>query len=176
VVSLSEPGHEESVAVIVPPDLESQVRLGLAQADVGATVVVDEFAKGLEFDHTIVVAPDQIARGGKVGLRRLYICLTRATKRLVVVHTRELPEPLRNPDAPVDVRARIRENKLAKFAKVMAPRQAQLKVYGKAYAKWTPAEEEDLRRRVEEGLSIDQIADLHGRSPNSIRARIRKLR
>ena len=173
--SLRDPEHEESVAVIVPPGSEKEIQLALDRAEIGATVVVDELAKGLEFDHTVVVAPDQIARGGKVGLRRLYICLTRATKRLLVVHTRELPEALRNPAAPIDVRAHIRENKLAKFAQVMAPRQAQLKVYGKAYAKWSDHEEEELRRRVDEGLTVDEIAELHGRSPSSIRTRIRKL-
>lgn len=173
--SLRTPGRDESLAVIVPPDLEDVVHAALLAADVGATVVVDELAKGLEFDHTVVVAPDQIARGGKVGLRRLYICLTRATKRLVVVHTRELPDALRKEHAVVDVREHIRETRLAKFSKVMAPRQAQLKVYAKAYAKWTSEEEDDLRRRVDEGLIVEEIAELHGRSPSSVRTRIRRL-
>lgn len=165
----------ESVAVIVPPDLEQRMRLALTRADVEAAVVVDDLAKGLEFDRTVVVAPDQIARGGVRGLRRLYICLTRSTKELVVVHTRALPEPLRGRAGPTGVRTAIRRTRLAQFAEVMGPRQAQLKVYGAAYAKWTPEEEGDLSRRVDEGLTIDEIADLHRRSPGSIRSRMRRL-
>ena len=140
-----------------------------------ASLIVDDQAKGLEFDRTIVVAPDQIARGGARGLRRLYICLTRSTKQLAVVHTRALPEPLRGPAGPQGVRTRIRETRLAQFAEVMKPRQAQLKVFGAAYAKWSPQEEVDLARRVAEGLTVDEIAELHRRSPGSIRSRIRRL-
>lgn len=53
-------------------------------------------AKGLEFDHVVVVEPAQIvdeAVEGQ-GLRELYVALTRPTRSLVVVHARPLPEPL----------------------------------------------------------------------------------
>ena len=47
-------------------------------------------AKGLEFDHVVVVEPALIVEeGGKRGLRELYVALTRPTKTLVVVHSRE---------------------------------------------------------------------------------------
>jgi DNA helicase IV len=47
-------------------------------------------AKGLEFDHVIVVEPALIAEeGGERGLRELYVALTRPTKTLVVVHSRD---------------------------------------------------------------------------------------
>jgi DNA helicase IV len=52
-------------------------------------------AKGLEFDHVVVVEPAAMADGGDRGLRELYVALTRPTKTLVVVHARPLPEPLR---------------------------------------------------------------------------------
>ncbi|MEU5975169.1 UvrD-helicase domain-containing protein [Streptomyces sp. NPDC047315] len=42
-------------------------------------------AKGLEYDATIVVAPAEIADGTAVGLRVLYVALTRATQELTVV-------------------------------------------------------------------------------------------
>ena len=51
-------------------------------------------AKGLEFDHVVVVEPAAIADAGDRGLRELYVALTRPTKTLVVVHARPLPEPL----------------------------------------------------------------------------------
>ena len=47
-------------------------------------------AKGLEFDHVVVVEPALIAEeGGERGLRELYVALTRPTKTLVVVFSRE---------------------------------------------------------------------------------------
>jgi DNA helicase IV len=47
-------------------------------------------AKGLEFDHVVVVEPALIAdEGGERGLRELYVALTRPTKTLVVVHSRD---------------------------------------------------------------------------------------
>ncbi len=175
VVSRAAARVDGSVAVIVPPDLQESVSTALDDAGVAVAVVVDDAVKGLEFDHTIVVAPDRIARGGAVGLRRLYICLTRATKHLVVLHTRELPEPLRGQSAPDDIRAEIRRTKLAKFTELMAPRQAQLRVYAKAYAKWTDQEDDELSRRLSEGFTIEEIAELHRRSPGSIRRRAKRL-
>ena len=47
-------------------------------------------AKGLEFDHVIVVEPALIAEREQ-GLRHLYVALTRPTKTLVVLHSRPLP-------------------------------------------------------------------------------------
>src|SRR5436309_3686203 len=47
-------------------------------------------AKGLEFDHVVVVEPALIAdESGERGLRELYVALTRPTKTLVVVHSRD---------------------------------------------------------------------------------------
>ena len=48
-------------------------------------------AKGLEFDHVVVVEPALIVEEGGPGrgLRELYVALTRPTKTLVVVHSRE---------------------------------------------------------------------------------------
>jgi DNA helicase IV len=51
-------------------------------------------AKGLEFDHVVVVEPAAIADDGDGGLRELYVALTRPTQTLVVVHARPLPSAL----------------------------------------------------------------------------------
>ena len=55
-------------------------------------------AKGLEFDHVVVVEPGAIA-GEEQGWRELYVALTRPTKALVVVHHAPLPLPLSAPTA-----------------------------------------------------------------------------
>jgi DNA helicase IV len=59
------------------------------------TLVPVTLAKGLEFDHVIVVEPDRIAGAERRGLHRLYVALTRAVSRLTVLHTGPLPEALR---------------------------------------------------------------------------------
>ncbi|MCP3938679.1 MAG: AAA family ATPase [Actinomycetia bacterium] len=50
--------------------------------------------KGLELDGSVVVEPGRIVAEQPQGLRALYVALTRSTKRLAVVHSEELPEPL----------------------------------------------------------------------------------
>jgi DNA helicase IV len=60
-------------------------------------LVPASLAKGLEFDHVVLLEPAEIVAGepGQVtGLRRLYVCLTRAVTSLVVVHAAELPVAL----------------------------------------------------------------------------------
>jgi DNA helicase IV len=62
---------------------------------VGQLVVVPvSIAKGLEFDHVIVVEPAKIAAAEARGLQRLYVALTRAVSRLTVLHCQPLPDPL----------------------------------------------------------------------------------
>ncbi|MGH3133787.1 MAG: HelD family protein [Gaiellaceae bacterium] len=91
-------GAEGLLAVIAPaslredgddaPDLFDDTRI---------SVLTPREAKGMEFDHVIVVEPAQIveeAAGGQ-GLRELYVALTRPTTTLVVLHARPLPPELR---------------------------------------------------------------------------------
>jgi len=52
-------------------------------------------AKGLEFDHVVVVEPADLVAPDRAGLRMLYVTLTRATQDLAVVHSLPLPEALR---------------------------------------------------------------------------------
>jgi hypothetical protein len=59
------------------------------------TVIAAGLAKGLEFDTVIVVEPAAIVAAEPRGLNRLYVVLTRAVSRLVVVHREPLPAALR---------------------------------------------------------------------------------
>ena len=51
-------------------------------------------AKGLEFDSVLLVDPQGVLDEGVRGHSDLYVALTRATQRLGVVHTGELPAML----------------------------------------------------------------------------------
>ena len=60
-------------------------------------IVPAGLAKGLEFDQVVLFEPDAIVAAEPdriTGLRRLYVCLTRAVSGLQVVHTRPLPDEL----------------------------------------------------------------------------------
>ena len=70
------------------------VEHGTPGSDARLTLVPVTLAKGLEFDHVIVVEPARIARGEARGLQRLYVALTRAVSRLTVVYAEPLPAPL----------------------------------------------------------------------------------
>jgi DNA helicase IV len=72
------------LAVIVPEELAADV-----PTDELVPVLTPRQAKGLEFDHVVVVEPALIE------LRELYVALSRPTKTLVVVHARDLPSELR---------------------------------------------------------------------------------
>ncbi len=95
-----------NVAVICPASLVDQVsaELGRAGIDHGranrrgleqqVTVVPVALVKGLELDASVVVEPAAIVDEEAQGLRALYVALTRATRRLAIVHARPLPDPL----------------------------------------------------------------------------------
>jgi DNA helicase IV len=51
-------------------------------------------AKGLEFDAVLVVQPAEIIAESPRGLSDLYVAVTRATRRLGVIHTGDLPKEL----------------------------------------------------------------------------------
>ncbi|MFW6723927.1 HelD family protein [Streptomyces sp. MAR4 CNY-716] len=58
------------------------------------TVVPASTAKGLEYDHVVLVEPAAIADAEPRGMNRLYVALTRAVSRLHIVHTAPLPPGL----------------------------------------------------------------------------------
>ena len=97
---------EGNVAVIVPDSLASSVRDGFEGAglafgganrhglDQQVTVVPVRLVKGLEVDAAVVVEPGRIVAEERQGARSLYVALTRATKRVAVVHHEPLPPML----------------------------------------------------------------------------------
>jgi len=98
-----------NVAVVCPDDLVDTMSQALTDAgvthgratrtalDTGVTVVPVGLIKGLELDGTVVVEPARIVSGQAQGLRALYVALTRATRRLVVVHAEALPPSMEGP-------------------------------------------------------------------------------
>jgi DNA helicase IV len=76
------------IAVIAPRSLVGAASVGDAYDEVSVPILTPRQAKGLEFDHVVVVEPAAIAEDGEQGLRELYVALTRPTKTLVVVHSR----------------------------------------------------------------------------------------
>lgn len=99
---------EGSIAVIVPDARVPGVLSELATAGIAAsrvesdptgrvTVVPATAAKGLEFDSVVLLEPAEIVAAEPsrlAGLRRLYVCWTRAVSRLAVVHSQPLPAEL----------------------------------------------------------------------------------
>jgi superfamily I DNA/RNA helicase len=80
------------LAVILPERLVPDVVAHSAYDD-GIPLLSPRRAKGLEFDHVVVVEPASIAEG-ETGLRELYVALTRPTRTLVVVHSKPLPRAM----------------------------------------------------------------------------------
>jgi DNA helicase IV len=99
---------EGSVGVIVADaavattlELLRQAAIAAEQLDAGSdprvSVVPASEAKGLEFDSVVLLEPADIVateQSRPVGLRRLYVVLTRAVSRLVVLHDGPLPAEL----------------------------------------------------------------------------------
>jgi DNA helicase IV len=96
-----------TIAVLCPDHLLDALSNQLEKSDVaidptgltgeGVTVLPVRMAKGLEFDGVVVVEPADVASDSAQGLRALFVALTRATRELVVVHSEELPECMREP-------------------------------------------------------------------------------
>ncbi|HBY22921.1 MAG TPA: hypothetical protein DEG88_06435, partial [Propionibacteriaceae bacterium] len=103
-------GREGSVGLIVADDHVAAITTALSDAAIdhaliaGAPefvahveVVPASLAKGLEFDHVVVLEPAAIVAAEPdelTGLRRLYVCLTRAVTSLTIVHEGPLPPEL----------------------------------------------------------------------------------
>ncbi|PSL06824.1 Rep family ATP-dependent DNA helicase [Haloactinopolyspora alba] len=96
---------EGLVGVIAPDDLVDSVRAVLPAGD-RVELVASGLAKGLEYDHVVLVEPadvvlatDEGLARPDVGLRHLYVALTRAVSRLTIVHARPLPAELDDANA-----------------------------------------------------------------------------
>jgi len=95
--------HDGSVGVIaadaagagvVAAPRAAGIAPGGAEDEERVTVLPATVAKGLEYDHVIVVEPAEIVAAEPRGLHRLYVVLTRAVSRLAVLHRAPLPSPL----------------------------------------------------------------------------------
>jgi DNA helicase IV len=96
--------REGTKAVIAPVHRHTEIVAELADAgavagsadalDAPIAVLGPVEAKGLEFDEVIVVEPAELVTPDQRGMRLLYVTLTRATQRLVVLHAEPLPEVL----------------------------------------------------------------------------------
>jgi DNA helicase IV len=96
VSALEAAGVTHAVLGEEPANVETESSAFDSQLD----VVPASLAKGLEFDHVVLVEPAGIVAGEAdrlTGLRRLYVCLTRAVTSLVIVHTEDLPAELGTP-------------------------------------------------------------------------------
>ncbi|MDQ3505344.1 MAG: ATP-binding domain-containing protein [Actinomycetota bacterium] len=67
---------------------------GFAELSHRVTVLPASLAKGLEYDHVVLVEPAAIVAAQARGLQRLYVALTRAVTSLTVVHAGPLPVQL----------------------------------------------------------------------------------
>jgi len=109
VVRLS--SREGTLGVIVPStwvDRATEALAGVEHSVLGRgardpdaivriEVVDARIAKGLEFDHVLLLEPSRLVAeepDERTGLRRLYVCLTRAVTSLTIVHGEPLPAQL----------------------------------------------------------------------------------
>jgi DNA helicase IV len=102
--------REGTLGVIVPSawvERADEALAGIVHRRVGDAAGPDAFvrvevvdaalAKGLEFDHVLLLEPARLVADEPdrtTGLRRLYVCLTRAVTSLTVLHGQPLPPEL----------------------------------------------------------------------------------
>ena len=89
-LAIQRPGHG-AVAIIAPAALHDAISRRLGDLSDAVSLLTPEASKGLEFDIVVVAEPEAIAGKTLSGHRLLYVTLTRATKELVVVHSKALP-------------------------------------------------------------------------------------
>ncbi|MFK0045201.1 HelD family protein [Streptomyces sp. NPDC090741] len=103
-------GHEGSIGLIaadarIPELAKALEAAGMAYLSPGEettaqsrlTLVPASLAKGLEYDYVVLDEPAAIVAGEpdeRTGLRRLYVCLTRAVSGLTLLHADPLPAAL----------------------------------------------------------------------------------
>ena len=85
--------REDGLVALIVPDELVEPALAHESAFDSIPLLTPREAKGLEFDHVIVVEPALVAEHEQ-GLRELYVALTRPTTTLVVLYARPLPSEL----------------------------------------------------------------------------------
>ena len=95
-----------NLAIVCPDSMVAEIATalrasGIAHGHAGLhgighdiNVVPVSLVKGLELDGVVVVEPAAIVADRAMGLRGLYVALTRATQRLTIVHSKPLPEAM----------------------------------------------------------------------------------
>ncbi|WP_082375800.1 HelD family protein [Pseudonocardia sp. HH130629-09] len=73
---------------------------GESELDAPVVVLPVAASKGLEFDAVVVVEPQEMLDESPRGLNDLYVAITRATQRLGVLHSGELPPVLKRIGRP----------------------------------------------------------------------------
>ncbi|GAA1014445.1 DNA helicase [Acrocarpospora pleiomorpha] len=96
--------REGSIGVITPDSLTTEISTTLTlphailtpdtPTDHRVLLIPATLAKGLEYDHVILVDPTTITTAEPQGLSRLYVALTRAVTTLTILHTTPLPPEL----------------------------------------------------------------------------------
>ncbi|MEW2221546.1 UvrD-helicase domain-containing protein [Streptomyces sp. NPDC006990] len=90
---------EGTVGVVVAMRRREEAREWLAGLGERVVALGSLEAKGLEYDAALVVSPAEIADESPAGLRVLYVALTRATQRLLVLSGEaDLPDEVGVPD------------------------------------------------------------------------------
>jgi DNA helicase IV len=85
---------DDALPAVIEALTAAEIDFGDADADTRVTVLPATVAKGLEYDHVVIVEPAQIVAAEARGLSRLYVVLTRAVSRLAIVHHEPLPPEL----------------------------------------------------------------------------------
>ncbi|MER6951217.1 ATP-binding domain-containing protein [Nonomuraea sp. NPDC000554] len=87
---------EGRLGILTPDARHGEIAALFPESDLEAPVVVLTVtqAKGLEFDAVVVVDPSAILGQSPRGVQDLYVAVTRATRRLTVVHEGDLPAML----------------------------------------------------------------------------------
>jgi hypothetical protein len=85
---------DSAVPALIAALAAAGITSGDAEADDRVSLLPASVAKGLEYDHVIVVEPAAIVAAEPRGLHRLYVVLTRAVSRLAIVHAEPLPGPI----------------------------------------------------------------------------------
>ena len=92
-VAVLAPAAHHAALVERLADLDARAGTGDA-LDAPVAILTAGQAKGLEFDHVVLVEPRQLVTDDRPGLRLLYVAMTRATRGLAIVHAEPLPEVL----------------------------------------------------------------------------------
>jgi DNA helicase IV len=79
-------GQVEGAIAVITPATHADVLAPVAELGEGRVQVIDPMStKGLEYDATVVVDPDEITRESPGGIRVLYVALTRAAHRMTIL-------------------------------------------------------------------------------------------